>query len=280
MKVFFKFLAVVVPFAVVLSAGADETFPTLEANGKVFRNITVTMVTATDIYFTYDGGMGNVKIKDLSPELQGEFNYNPTAAAAQEKKQALANAQFVGVQWGRDLPAALNQAHAENKQVLLDFTGSDWCGSCMELDQEVFSTPRFKSYAVNKLALVRVDFPHHTLLSDDLRQANAALGRRFGVNAYPTCILLDSSGTELGREVGCPEGGPDVFTAELDSFNTGFSSVMRFARYLYWLVAIPPCLVPLHLAARALSTLLTRIRAAKPSATTHDLPGREKLILE
>jgi thiol-disulfide isomerase/thioredoxin len=243
MKMPFKFLAVLMPFAAALSAGADETFRTLQASGNTYTNVTVTVVTATDIYFSYDGGMGNAKIKNLSPELQKHFNYNVTKAAAQEKEQALANAQYqvhvsqppVGrppdesrepagessepASWGTDLLAALNQARSGNKLVLMDFTGSDWCPWCIKLDHDVFSTSQFAAYAQSKLELVKVDFLRNTPQSDDVKQANAALASRYNVNGYPTCILLDSSGKELGRQVGYAPGGPDAFIAELDGFS-------------------------------------------------------------
>lgn len=245
MKMPFKLLAVFMPFTVALFANADETFRTLQANGNIYTNVTVTAVTATDIYFSYDGGMGNAKIKNLSPELQKHFDYNVTKAAAQEKEQALANAQYQvhvsqaavrksadesreqaqttasnsSVSWETDLPSALNRAGSENKFVLMDFTGSDWCPWCIKLDHDVFSTSPFATYAQNKLELVRVDFLRNSPQSNDVKQANAALASRYHVNGYPTCILLDASGKELGRQVGYLEGGPDAFIAEMDGFS-------------------------------------------------------------
>jgi thiol:disulfide interchange protein len=222
MKPNFKLLAVLVSFAVVLSAGADVTFRALQANGTTYRNVTITAVTATDIYFTYSGGMGNAKLRDLSPALQQRFHYDPDRAAAQEQHQAQANAQFQANssgQWGTDLPTALNQAQSQHKLVLMDFTGSDWCPWCIKLDQEVFSTGQFIDYAQRKLELVRVDFPRNTPQSEELKQANAALASRFNVTGYPTCILLDSSGRELGRQVGFLDGGVGAFLAEMDSFS-------------------------------------------------------------
>jgi thioredoxin-related protein len=244
MKMPFKFLAVLMPFAATSFADADETFHTLQANGNIYTNVTVTVVTATDIYFSYEGGMGNAKIKNLPPELQKHFDYNVTRAAAREKEQAIANAQYqVHVSqapvrnppdesrepadeshepaaWGTDLPTALNQARSENKFVLIDFTGSDWCPWCIKLDHDVFSTSRFAAYAQNKLELVSVDFLRNTPQSDDVKQANAALASRYNVNGYPTCILLDSFGKELGRQVGYAPGGPDAFIAKLDGFSS------------------------------------------------------------
>jgi protein disulfide-isomerase len=113
---------------------------------------------------------------------------------------------------------ALNQARSENKLVLLAFTGSDWCGWCIKFDRDVLSTDKFAGYAKSKLVLVKVDFPSHKKQEAALKQANQELKNRFGVNGFPTFVLLNSAGKELGRQVGYLKGGPDAFISELDGF--------------------------------------------------------------
>ena len=81
--------------AAALSARADETLPLLKVGADVYSNVTVTAVSATDVFFTFSGGMGNAKLKELGPELQKHFNYNPAMAEAAAKKQAAANAEFL-----------------------------------------------------------------------------------------------------------------------------------------------------------------------------------------
>jgi len=71
-----------------LSARADEFLPVLNASGIVYSNVTVTTVTATDIFFTYAGGVGNVKLKNLTPDLQKHFHYDAAKSAMVEKQQA------------------------------------------------------------------------------------------------------------------------------------------------------------------------------------------------
>ncbi len=227
-------------------AQADETLPMLKVGSNVYSNVTVTTVTTTDVYFTYAGGMGNAKLKDLNPNLQKHFRYNPVKAGEVEQKQAVANAQYhlqalrqpasrpsadadatppasaersSGLSWGTNLPEALNQARSENKMVLLDFTGSDWCPWCIKFDHDVLSTGKFANYAQNKLVLVLVDFPRHKPQGEALKQANEALAKRFGVDGYPTYVLLSNAGKELGRQVGYAEGGPDAFIAQLEGFS-------------------------------------------------------------
>jgi len=66
---------------------------------------------------------------------------------------------------------------------------------------------------------VTLDFPSHIKQDAALKQANEQLAKRFGVNGFPTFVLLNSAGKELGRQVGYLKGGPDAFIAELDGFN-------------------------------------------------------------
>jgi len=223
-------------------ARADEKFPLLQAGSQVYTNVNITKVGATDIFFTHAGGMANVKLKTLSPELQKHFNYDPQKARAVEQKKADDNAAYqkqlaqqpavrppdmsrppaaptTRAVWRNDFAGALKQAKSENKLVLLDFTGSDWCGWCMKFEKDVLSTPKFSAYADSKLQLVRLDYPHHTPQPEALRQANAALSDQFHVDGFPTFVLVNADGKELGRQVGYLEGGPDAFIAELESFN-------------------------------------------------------------
>jgi thiol-disulfide isomerase/thioredoxin len=224
---------------------ADEKLPVLNVDGIVYTNVTVTKVTTTDIYFTYAGGMGNAKLKNLEPGLQERFHFDPARASEVEQKYAQANAQYhdyvvhqpaphrradesatppASAQPASELSrnpvwsAALNQAKSENKLVLLDFTGSDWCGWCKKFDKDVLSTDKFTSYAQDKLVLVTVDFPSHKQQDAALKQANQELKKRFDVSGFPTFVLLNSDGKELGRQVGYLRGGPDAFIAELAGF--------------------------------------------------------------
>ena len=64
-----------------------------------------------------------------------------------------------GEGWETNFKKALARAKAENKYVLLNFSGSDWCGWCTKLDKEVFSRQAFKDYARENLILVLLDFP-------------------------------------------------------------------------------------------------------------------------
>jgi protein disulfide-isomerase len=120
--------------------------------------------------------------------------------------------------WLTDLPKAQAQAKAENKIVLMDFTGSDWCGWCIKFRKEVLDTAEFQAYAAKNVVLVELDYPHKKVQSDDLKKANAALKSQYKINGYPTLVVLDKEGKEIGRQEGYSEGGPAAFIAKLEGF--------------------------------------------------------------
>ena len=135
-----------------------------------------------------------------------------------------ASALFIGTThaenpaWLTDYEKALTQAKAENKAVLLDFTGSDWCGFCIKMAKETLSKKEFGEYAAKNLVLVEVDFPNAKAQTDEVKKQNAELQKKFAVEGFPTFVLLSKSGKEIGRQRGYLEGGPAAFIAKLDEF--------------------------------------------------------------
>lgn len=118
--------------------------------------------------------------------------------------------------WETDFEKAQERAKAEGKPMLLDFTGSDWCGWCIKLDEEVFSKSDFKRYADDNLILVELDFPAKKKQSKRVAEQNRNLQERFGVRGYPTIILLDSEGQEIAR-TGYKKGGAKKYVEHLES---------------------------------------------------------------
>jgi protein disulfide-isomerase len=112
--------------------------------------------------------------------------------------------------WMTDLKLAQDRAYAENRLVLINFTGSDWCGWCIKLKNEVFNKSEFTSFAERHLMLVEVDFPSRKPMDAQQRAVNKALANRYGVQGYPTVVLLNSKGNEVGR-LGYMQGGPTAF---------------------------------------------------------------------
>ena len=118
--------------------------------------------------------------------------------------------------WLTDYKAAVDQAKTDNKNLLLDFTGSDWCPWCIRMDKEVLDTKEFKDYAAKNLVLVLVDFPQHKQQPQKVQDQNNDLQKQFGADGFPTFVLVDKDGKVLGQQVGYLEGGPAAFIAKLD----------------------------------------------------------------
>ena len=112
--------------------------------------------------------------------------------------------------WLDDLEKAKAQAKAENKKILLDFTGSDWCGWCKKLEAEVFSQQAWKDYAAKHLVLVELDFPRGFQLPPETKKQNDELAKKFAIQGYPTIIITSASGQKKG-ELGYMPGGPEAF---------------------------------------------------------------------
>src|SRR3954468_20930991 len=109
--------------------------------------------------------------------------------------------ELLAADWQTDYGKALEKAKAENKRVLLDFTGSDWCGPCIEFRKRVLSRPDFAAYAEKNLVLVEVDYPKRKQQSAGLKRQNEKLSAQYGIDekGFPTIVLLDSNG-KVARE--------------------------------------------------------------------------------
>jgi thioredoxin-related protein len=117
--------------------------------------------------------------------------------------------------WLTSVPEAKAKAQKEKKLVLLDFTGSDWCGWCKKLQADVFSKPDFVDFATKNLELVEVDFPQAKEQSADLKAANNALKDKYNVTGFPTLVLMKPDGTVVWTQVGYPKAGLSGIMAQL-----------------------------------------------------------------
>lgn len=116
--------------------------------------------------------------------------------------------------WGSDFAAALKSAAASKKVILADFTGSDWCPWCVKLDGEVFKTDVFKAFAKENLILFVADYPNEKELSKEVVEQNRKLAEKYGVEGFPTVLLLDENGKELAR-TGYRRGGAEAYVEHL-----------------------------------------------------------------
>ena len=121
--------------------------------------------------------------------------------------------------WHTDYEKALAEAKKQDKVVLADFTGSDWCGWCIKLKKEVFDTPEFKTWADENVVLLELDFPNSKPQPAELKKQNKELQKKFSIRGYPTIVFISAEGKELGR-TGYKKGGPKVWTDHADQLLT------------------------------------------------------------
>ncbi len=123
------------------------------------------------------------------------------------------------VEWRTDFGAAKESAARENKDLLLDFTGTDWCAWCIRLKREVFEQPEFEAYAAKHLVLVELDFPRKRKLAPELTEQNRRLAEEMAVNGYPTVMLCDAEGRAYAR-TGYRPGGAEPYLEHLKELRT------------------------------------------------------------
>ncbi|PYI92483.1 MAG: thioredoxin family protein [Verrucomicrobia bacterium] len=122
--------------------------------------------------------------------------------------------------WLTSYEQAQKEAQASHRLLLMDFTGSDWCGWCIMLDKEVFSKPEFKEYASKNLVLLELDFPRAKRMPPETAKQNEQLALKYGIQGFPTVVVFDSNGKPLGA-LGYQQGGPQAFIAQLEKLRKG-----------------------------------------------------------
>ncbi len=150
--------------------------------------------------------------------------------------------------WTQDFAAAKARAKAEKKDLLVDFTGSDWCGWCIKLDNEVFSKEAFRSEAPKHFVLVKLDYPRDkSILTEEVIAQNAELQATYSIQGYPTILLMSHEGRVYGK-TGYQAGGPDPYNtmlADLKKKGAGFQAGLALAMQKQGIeraVAIDDCL--------------------------------------
>jgi thioredoxin-related protein len=133
---------------------------------------------------------------------------------------AVATPGQAGSEWLTDYKRAQQEAKANNKLLLVEFTGSDWCGWCIKLEREVFSKPEFKNYASKNLVLMEADFPRAKPQAANIKKQNEELAAQYQIQGFPTIVVLNGNGQKVGELFYTP-GGPDAFIAEIEKLRKG-----------------------------------------------------------
>jgi thioredoxin-related protein len=124
--------------------------------------------------------------------------------------------------WLTKYTDALKYAKKFDRPILVNFTGSDWCGWCVKLKKEVFDKKEFKEFASTDVILFEADFPNRKKQSAAIKGQNKKLKEKFGITGYPSIILLNSKGEKITK-TGYKEGGPVKYVEMLREMLEGKS---------------------------------------------------------
>lgn len=125
---------------------------------------------------------------------------------------------FFAVQWHTNLDEAKEIAQKEHKHILLNFSGSDWCGPCIRMHNEIFNAAVFTNMADTQLVLVNSDFPRKkkNQLSPQQQEINNKIADHYNSQGkFPYTLLLDANGKLLKDWDGFPNETPEAFTIEV-----------------------------------------------------------------
>ena len=128
--------------------------------------------------------------------------------------------RLTGSGWGTDLEEAKKTAEKEHKFILLNFSGSDWCGPCIKMHDEIFESKAFKDFAATNLVLVNADFPRlkKNQLSKEQSRLNETLADKYNQDGkFPFTVLLNPDGKVLKSWEGYPDKSPEKFVEEVNS---------------------------------------------------------------
>jgi thioredoxin-related protein len=128
---------------------------------------------------------------------------------------------FLSANWLGDFNAAKIEAAKNHKLILINFSGSDWCGPCIRTRKEIFETAAFENYSADHLVLVRADFPRQkkNQLSKEQIKLNEALADKYNPDGkFPYTILVDEKGAVLKGWDGFPNVSPEKFVQQINTF--------------------------------------------------------------
>jgi thioredoxin-related protein len=222
------------------------------------------------------------------------MKFHSTPIAALVALYSIGSAFAGGEGWSIDFEAAKKQAAAEKKDLLVDFTGSDWCGWCIKLNEEVFQKDEFKKGVKDKYVLVELDFPKDdSKLSEATKKQNSELQEKLGIEGFPTILLCDASGKPYAK-TGYQEGGPEKYLTHLETLqkhkatrDEAFASaakaegVEKAKKLVAALKALEVLEIPEAAITSSYAEFVPQIKAADPKDETgfvKEIESKEKLV--
>lgn len=144
------------------------------------------------------------------------------AVATETTKELVADEQYKPLVWHTDMNKAVALSNSSKKPMLLFFTGSDWCGWCIRLQNEVLKTPEFATWAKKNVVLVELDYPRRTPQTPEIQKQNAELQQGFQIQGFPTIYFVNAENKD-GKvnfvpidKTGYVAGGPAAWLAVAD----------------------------------------------------------------
>lgn len=128
---------------------------------------------------------------------------------------ALLNHSLVADEWTENVNEAIKRATEEKKDLLLLYTGSDWCPPCKKLEEEVLSQEAFLKEITPDFVLVKFDFPKDKIQSPEVIEQNKQWQEKFGIDGYPTIVLMDAKQRPYGF-TGYEKGGVEPYLGLLE----------------------------------------------------------------
>ena len=126
-----------------------------------------------------------------------------------------------GVKWDGDFNKVREEAAQSHKLIVINFSGSDWCGPCIRLRKEILESGVFEKYAADNLLLVRADFPRKkkNQLTKEQVKLNEALADKYNAEGkFPYTVLVDEKGKVLKAWDGYPDESPEKFVGDITRF--------------------------------------------------------------
>lgn len=126
--------------------------------------------------------------------------------------------------WSGDFNETQKEAKKTHKLIVINFSGSDWCGPCIRTRKEILETKTFEDYASGHLLLVRADFPRQkkNKLPDDQVKRNEALADKYNPDGeFPLTLLVDENGKVLKKWDGFPNVSPEKFVSQITDASNG-----------------------------------------------------------
>ncbi|MGF1451366.1 MAG: thioredoxin family protein [Opitutales bacterium] len=159
---------------------------------------------------------GKVRSYEVRTDVSAQAA-NASGSSASAGQASPAVAPGANGTWIEDFDKAKQLAEQTGRPILINFSGSDWCGWCIRLDGEVFETEQFEEFAAKNFVLFKADFPRRSPQRESIANQNKKLAENYGIRGFPTVLIVDENGEVIGR-TGYQRGGPEPYIDNLKSY--------------------------------------------------------------